>query len=118
MIDVLDDEHAIRRVEREPAPEHQRPVLALGEDRPHAERASDFLADDDAAERRREDHRRLQVARAIGQRQAERFGELRELEHQRALQIAVAVQARRQPEMPLEQRAGLPEQIEHRILIH
>ena len=68
------------------------PVLPLGEDRAHAERAPDLLADDDAAERRREHGRRLQVPRPLGDACAERLGELGELEHERALQIAVAVQ--------------------------
>ena len=115
---VFDDEHAIGRVESEPATEDERSVLALGENRPDTERAPDFLADHDAAERRRQDDRRLHVARALGQRVSKRLGELRVLEHQRALQVAIAVQARRQPEMPLEERTGLPEQIEHAILIH
>ena len=39
---------------RETAPQAQRPVLPLGEDRAHAERPADLLADDDAAERRRQ----------------------------------------------------------------
>ena len=89
---VLDDQHAVRRRQREPAPEHETPVLPLGEERTDAERARRLLADDDAAERGREHGRRLQVARPLGDTGAERFGELGELEHQRALEIAIAVQ--------------------------
>ena len=51
------------------------------------------------------DDRRLQMPRAVGQRRAELLGEIGILQHQRALQVAVAVQPGRQPEMPLEKRA-------------
>ena len=95
------------RRQREAAAQRQRAVLPLGEQRAHAERARDFLADDDAAERRRQHDRRLQMPRALGERAPERVGELGILQHQRALQVAVAVQPRRQPEVPFEQRAGL-----------
>ncbi len=40
------------------------------------------------------------------------------MEHEGALHVAVAVQARRQPEVPFEQRAGAPEQIENILLVH
>ena len=66
------------------------------------QRPRDFLADDDAAERRRQDGRRLQVPGAVGQRRAELLGEIGILQHQRALQVALAVQPGRQPEVPLE----------------
>ena len=112
--DVLDDEHAIGWRQREAAAQRQRAVLTLGEHRADAERAPDFLADDDAAERRRQDDGRLQVRVRVRQRVAERVGELGILQHERALQVAVAVQPGRQPEVPFEQRAGLAEQIEDR----
>ena len=64
---VLDDEHAIAVREHEAAAQRERAVLPLGEDRADAERAADFLADDDAAERRRE-HDRRAAGRACGPR--------------------------------------------------
>ena len=51
-------------------------------------------------------------AHALGERAAERFGVRRVLQHERALQIAGAVQAGGQAEMSVEQGAGFPEQIE------
>src|SRR6185295_17879323 len=90
--DVLDDQHAIGLADDEPAPQRERAVLALDEDRADAERARDLVADDDAAERRREDHRRPQITGALRDRAAQRLGMLRMLQHQRALQIARAVQ--------------------------
>ena len=47
--------------QREAAPERQPSVLALGEDRPDAQRAAHFVADDDAAERGRQDDGRPEV---------------------------------------------------------
>ena len=88
-----------------PSTEHEFAVLALDENRPHAERAPHFLADDDPSERGGQNDGRLHVARAVGQGMPQRVGELRKLEHERTLQITVAVQPRRQAEMPLEERA-------------
>ena len=63
---------------REAAPEPEDAVLALGEDRPDAERARHLVADDQAAEGRREHGGRAQVAHAVGQRGAEDGGVLRD----------------------------------------
>ena len=49
---------------------------------------------------------RPQVAHAVGQRAAERLGVTGMLQHERALQVARAVQAGRQPEMSFEQRGA------------
>src|SRR6185295_4508187 len=88
------------------------------EDRADAERARDLVADDDAAERRREDHRRPQITGALRDRAAQRLGMLRMLQHQRALQIARAVQARGQPEVSVEQRARAAIEIEEIVARH
>ena len=54
-------------------------------------------------------------------RPCERFGQGRcrpgVLQHQGALEIAVAVQARRKTEVALEQRSGAPEGVEELIVI-
>ena len=86
--------------------------------RPHAEGAPDFLSDDDAAERRREHHGGAQVAHAIRDRAAERLGLLRMLQHERALQIAGAVQPRGQTEVAFEQRARPAVQIKKLVACH
>ena len=109
---VLDDEHAIPLAEREPTTQHERAVVAFGENGAHAERTADFVADDDTAERGRQNHRRLQIARAVADGTPQRFRVRRMLQHKRALQIAWAVQPGRESEMPLEQRAGTAEQLE------
>jgi hypothetical protein len=43
---------------------------------------------------------------------------LRMLQHERTLQIARAVQSRRQPEMPFEQRARTPEDVKKLVARH
>ena len=91
--DVFDNEHAIARVEREPAPQRERAVLALREDRAHAERAAHLVADDDATERWRQDDGRRKHRDALGQRAREGLRVARVLQYQRALQIPGAVQA-------------------------
>ncbi len=96
----------------------QLPLLTLREDRADAERPPHLLADDDAAERRRQHDRRLHVPGPLRQRGAQRIGKLRVLQDERALQIALAVQPGREPEMPFEERTRLPEKIENGLLIH
>ena len=51
---VLDDEARLAERQREPAPEAHHAVLALGEERAHAERARDLVSDQDAADRGRQ----------------------------------------------------------------
>ena len=59
-----------------------------------------------------------QIAHAIGDRAAERLGLLRMLQHERALQVAGAVQPRRQAEVAFEQRARPAEQIKKLVACH
>ena len=80
------------------------PVLPLGENGAHAQRTADFVSDHDAAKRRRQHDGRAQRARAVGDGPAERFGRLRMLQHERALQVARAVQPGGEAEVALEQR--------------
>ena len=51
---VLDDQHAVGRRQGEAAAQRQGAVGALREDGADVQRAADFLADDDAAEGRRQ----------------------------------------------------------------
>ena len=111
--DVFHDEDTFGWRQRESSSQHEHAVLALGEQRPHMQRATNLLADDDAPQRWRENGGRLEVPGTLGQRGPEPFGKIRILQHERALQISVAVQAGRQPEMPVEQCAGMAEQIEN-----
>ena len=76
---------------------------------------ADLLADDDAAERRREHDLSAQIADPLGDGRAAGLGLARVLQHERALQVAWAVQAGGQPEVPFEQGADAPEEIEHGI---
>ncbi len=95
------------------APQRELAILPLGKYRAHAERARDFMSDDEAAERRREHGGDAGRRQQPGQRAAERLGMRRMLQHERALEIAATVQAGRQPEVPLEQRARFAEQLQH-----
>ena len=104
--------------QREAAAQRQRAVLPLREDRAHAERTADLLADDHTAERRRHHDGRSEIARAVRERRAERLRVARMLQDERALQIARTVQPRGQTEMPVEQRARSPEEIKKLVARH
>ena len=83
-----------------------------------AQCAADFLADDDAAERRRQHDRRTEIARAVRDGATERLRIIGMLQHDRALQVAGTVQPRRQPEVAFEQRTRAAEQIEELLSRH
>ena len=108
--DVLDHQHLRAGLEAKPRRSSNVPSRPLEEHRGLAQRAAHFMADDHAAHRRRDDDvdcaredRRAACRRAPGPavRRARRVHQ-----HARALQIARAAQARRQDEMPFEQRVG------------
>jgi hypothetical protein len=58
------------------------------------------------------------VPREFRDRAPELLGKRGVLQHERALQIAIAVQSGRQLEVPLEQRARLAEKIENLTVSH
>ena len=70
------------------------------------------MTDHHAVQRRRENHRRTQLAHLLCDRSPELLGRRRVLQHERALQVSRAVQAGAQAEVSLEKRARFPEQIE------
>ena len=116
--DVLDDEDPLGGGEREAPAQRQPAVAPFGEDGPDAERAGHLVSDDHAAEGRGQDHARRQRTHPRRHRRAERRGPRRVLEHQRALQVARAVQAGRELEMPLQQGAGVPEALQQVVGMH
>ena len=76
------------------------------------------MSDHDAAKRRRQHDARAQRTRAIGDGLAERFGHVRMLQHERALQVAGTVQTRGQTEVAFEQRARTPVQVKKLVARH
>ena len=111
--DVFNDQHSLPCVQGKASPQRQRAVLALRENGPDAQRAGDLVADDDAAEGRGEDSRRLQLADACRNFHPAGLGFAGMLENERALQIAGAVQPGREPEMPFEQRSDPAEKVKN-----
>ncbi len=66
----------------------------------------------------RQDRGRLKMLHAMRERLTKRAGKLRILQDERTLEVPIAVQPGRQPEVSFEQRAGLAEQIENGLGIH
>ncbi len=113
--DVLDDEDLFARRKRESTPQHQRAVLPLGEDGPDAKRTTDLLSNHNPAERRREDDLRAEAPHAVGNLRPTRLGMGWMLQDERALQVPWTMQPGGQPEVSLEQGAGLAKAVEDRI---
>src|SRR4029077_2441764 len=97
---------------------HLAGAVAFDEERAHAEGARDFVADDDAAERRRNHPRDLEIAKKFCEGTAQRVGMLRMREDQRALDVGGAVASAGQLEMALADRAYLFEHFEDVVTFH
>jgi len=115
---VLDHDNALGVCQAEAPAQPESAILALGENRPGAERPAHLVPDDQPAEGRREDRGRPQVADPVGQRAPESLGMGRMLQDEGALEVARAVEAGREPEMPLEQRGATAEQVEQLVTCH
>ena len=105
--DVFGDDKPLVRPDLKAAPQGKPSGFFFDEDMPFAEGAPHFVADHHAAERRRQDDGRLQLARPRAERPSERFGVIGVLKDERALQVAGAVQSGRQQKMTSEQSACL-----------
>ena len=110
---VFDHEDAVAGRKGETAPQRQRAILAFCEDGTNAERSTDFLADDDAAERGGQDNAGVEGAYALRNGRAARLRVSRMLQHERALKITGAVQSGCQPEVALEQRPSFAKSIKN-----
>ena len=98
--------------------DHHHAVLALGEDEAAAQGAGDLVADQDAAHGRA-DH---QVVGGVVEERAhggaQFAGQFGKLQDARALEIAVAVQAAAQQEVPAVQGAQFFHQVEDLVFGH
>jgi hypothetical protein len=85
-------------------------AIAFDEESANAESAGDFVSDDYAAEGGRHYTSEFVIAENFGEGAAERIGVLRELEHERALDVCAAVTAAREFEVALADGAYLLEE--------
>ena len=98
--DVFDDKSFFAGFEFKAAAQgHLTGTIAFDEDGANAEPASDFMADDQAAQGGRYDTGNVMVFKHGGDGAAKFFGVLRMLEHERALDVGGAVAAAGQFEM-------------------
>lgn len=112
---IFRDDEALARRDLKPAPQHQPSGVFLREDMAFTERAAYFLSYDDAAEGRGYHRVAFDAAQLLRQAPANISCDAGVLEQQRALEELAAVQAGAQDEMPVEQRAGLPEEREEGV---
>jgi hypothetical protein len=93
-------------------------AVSFHEKRPNVQRASDFVADDDASERGRDDAGDGVVLEDVAEGMAELFGAFRMLQNQRALEIGGAVASAGEFEVPCADSAYLFEELENFITLH
>jgi len=90
--DIFDYQDALAGLEFEAAAQgHLAGAVAFDEERANAEGARHFVADDDAAQRRRNHTCDREIAEKLGEGSAERVGVLRMREDERALDVGGAV---------------------------
>jgi hypothetical protein len=117
--DVLDNEDALAGVQLEAtAKRHLAGTVAFDEQCANAQRSRDFVSDDDATQGRRYDARDGVIVKNPGQSATQGFSMLRELEHQRALDIRGAVTAARKLEVALANGAYLLEERQDVVAFH
>ena len=89
---VFDHQNSFAGLQLEPAAQrHLAGAIAFDEERADTESASNFVADNQAAERRRDNAGDGVILETFGEGTTELFGVLRMLEHQRALDVCGAV---------------------------
>jgi hypothetical protein len=104
---VLHDQARLARAQGEASPQGHHAALALGEQGTYLQRPGDLVSDQNPAHRGRQHRAGSGVAKGLRQRGAQAGRVLRKLKHQRRLQIDVGVQAGRETEVTVQQRARL-----------
>ena len=116
---VFDNQNAFARLNfKSAAQSHLAGAVAFDEKRADTQRASDFVANDDAAECRRDDAGDGVVLETFREGLAELFGAFRMLQHQRALNVGSAVASAGKLEVAGANGACLFEELENFVALH
>src|SRR5271154_3318936 len=116
---VFNDQNAFARLQLEAAAQrHLAGAIAFYEKRTNAKRASDFVADDQAAERGRDDAGDGVILEALGEGAAELFCVLRMLQDKRALDVRGAVASAGKLKMSRADGTYLFEQLQNFVALH
>jgi hypothetical protein len=116
---VLNHEDALAGVQLEATTKrHLAGTVAFDEQCANAQRSRDFVSDDDATQGRRYDARDGVIVKNPGQSATQGFSMLRELQHQRALDVRGAVAAARKLEVALADGAYLLEERQDVVAFH
>lgn len=97
----------LTRLDRKTALQDQLAVLLVRENRADSERTGDLLADDQAADRRRDHRLNPLPPELIGEEPADRFGLVRVLQKQSGLKEAAAVQSAAKLKVAGQKRTGI-----------
>jgi len=93
-------------------------AVAFNEESADTESAGDFVTDDDASKGGRKDASDGMLTKDFSERFAKALSVLRELEHERALNIGAAVTSAGQFEMALADGADLLEKLQDIVAFH
>jgi hypothetical protein len=105
--DVFGDNIPLVRPDLKTTPQSKSAGFFFDEDVAFAEGTPNFLANDDSAERWRNDSVAINLPQFVRELSADFRGDIGVLKEQRALEKLPAVEPRSQNEMSVEQRAGL-----------
>ena len=115
---VLDDRHALTRMQRETAPQRRYPGFFLDKNTAHTEMPRNDVTGEDPPDRGRDDHLRLVGPQQISKRCTNRFCSWRIFENPKFLNEAVAVQTARQAKMTVEESTALLQESEQLVWGH
>ena len=116
---IFDDQNAFAGLQFEAAAQsHLTGAIAFDEERADAESAGDFVADNQAAERGRDDARHGVIFEAFGEGAAKLFGVLRVLQNERALDVGGAVASAGELEVSRADGTHLFKQLQDFVALH
>ena len=115
--DVFDDDEFFIRRNLKTAPQNKFALVFFDKDVAFAQRATDFLADNNSTKGRGDHRVAIKFAEIVGEPSADFCGDIRMLKKYCALEILPAVQAGAQNEMAIEERSGFAEKSEE-IFVH
>lgn len=111
--DILGDEETLAGLDlKTTAEDESAGAVFFNEDVFFSQMARDFLADNDSADGRGDDSRRLESAQLFGKESADMGGHSGILQKKRALEKLAAMQSAAEDEMSVKKRAGFSEEIE------
>jgi len=116
--DILNNEGRLALLQLETPAKFHHAILSFSEKSPHAQGPCHLMRHQHSSQSGGHNHSGIEMSKLACKRCAQLLRHLWELQNQRALNIAVAMQAGRQDEMPLQEGVVFVKNFQHFLIIH